>query len=273
MNSGYLYVANQEKFIKEAMISAKSVRLYTDLPIALISTEAIVTEQVKDFFDIVIIVEELRKHTYLCKIIGLLNSPFDQTIFLDTDTFVCSNIDELFSLLTFVDIATTQESKKHTYVFPEIKFKNIFPEFNSGVIVFKRNKHIEKLFNDWFASCQSLKIAIDMPGLREAFLLNFDTVRFSILPEEYNSHGYKSMLILFGEVKVIHERIGTSWKTITPYFANFDEMSKFAAKINKKNYKRIYIPAIGIIPYNYNAYNILYKIKKILGIKRVSKNR
>ncbi|WP_348799483.1 hypothetical protein [Flavobacterium adhaerens] len=112
-----------------------------------------------------------------------------------------------------------------------------------------------------------------MPGLREAIFQNFDDIKYFILPQEYNSHGYKSMLILNGEVKIIHERLGTRWNTTTPYFLPFEKAKKFATKINKKKYKRLYVPYIGVIPYSWNFNSIVYKTKKIFGIKRVSKNK
>jgi hypothetical protein len=112
-----------------------------------------------------------------------------------------------------------------------------------------------------------------MPGLREAILKNFQNIKFSILPEEFNSHGYKSMLMLHGEVKVIHERLGNNWKTWTPFFMTFDEMVRFAKKINRIHYKRIYVPYVGLIPYNYSPENFVLRVKKIIGIKRLSKNR
>jgi alpha-N-acetylglucosamine transferase len=272
MSSGYLYVANQRKFINEAIVSAQSVKQYSNLPIALVTTSELVDFEIKSFFDQIVIVSELKEHTYLSKIIGVQNSPFENTIFLDSDTFVCSDISELFDLMKIVDIATTQEVKKHTHEFSGMSFKNIFPEFNSGVIVFRKNEITTNVFKDWLQICIDLKIRIDMPGLREAILKNISQVKFSIIPEEYNSHGYKTMVILNGEVKVIHERLGESWKTITPFFESFEKMEKFAKKINLLHYKRLYVPYLGIIPYRYSPSNLIYKLKTILGVKRTPKN-
>src|SRR5690606_19787975 len=121
------------------------------------------------FFDEVIINEEINKYVYLSKIIGIQNSPFEMTIFLDSDTFVCADISPLFELLEMVDIATTQEKSYHTTdKISAIKFKNIIPEFNSGVIVLKKNNQTDKLLADWFKICVENKIGNDMPGLREA---------------------------------------------------------------------------------------------------------
>lgn len=273
MDSGYLYVANKRKFLNEAKISAQSIRQHSTLPIAIVCTQELATPEVIDFFDEVVINDDLNNYLYLSKILGMQNSPFDNTIFLDSDTFVCTDISNLFELSNLVDIATTIECKIHTAVLANIEYKNIIPEFNSGVIFFKRNLQTEKLFSDWLQICTDLNIKIDMPGLREAILKNFKDIKFVILPEEYNSHGYKSMLMLNGEVKVIHERLGVSWKNITPHFLSFEKGKRFAEKINKKKFKRLYVPYIGVIPYNWSPYNIVFKLKKKIGIKRISKNR
>ena len=112
-----------------------------------------------------------------------------------------------------------------------------------------------------------------MPGLREAVLMNFEDIRFSILPNSYNEHGFSTLLILEHKVKVIHERLGYRKGIITPHFLDFKSMEKFAEKINKIEYKRLYIPKVGIISYRWSPTNLILFVKKQLGYKRVSKNR
>ena len=272
MDVGFLYVANKQKFVSEAIISAKSIRQFSNLPIAIVCTEELAGDEVYSFFDIVVINQEINNFIYLAKIVGIQSSPFQRTIFLDSDTFICADISPLFELLDIVDIATTQENSYHTGNIAS-KFKNIIPEFNSGVIVLKKSKVIEKLLNDWLITCLNHNIKNDMPGLREAILQNFDAIKYFILPQEFNSHGYGSMLILNGEVKIIHERLGKKWNTTTPHFLSFEKAKKFAYRLNKKTYKRLYIPYVGIIPYSWNVNQLIYKFKKGLGISRVSKNR
>lgn len=234
MSTGFLYVANKKKFVEEAFISARSIKQFSNLPIAIVCSKELVTKELEIFFDIVIINEEINNYIYLSKIIGIQNSPFERTLFLDSDTFICSNIDNLFELLDFCDIATTQENSYHTINEAiSIKFKNIIPEFNSGVVLIKKNEVTKKILNDWFLFCVNNDIKNDMPGLRESILLNFNNVKYVILPQEFNAHGFGSMLMLYGEVKIVHERLGKSWKTTTPHMLNFEEALKFSQKINK----------------------------------------
>ncbi|MFD2698596.1 hypothetical protein ACFSQ0_11385 [Mesonia sediminis] len=268
---GFLFVANKEKFKFEALKSAKSLKLHTKLPIALITVDELVDSELDEFFDIVITNNEIKKHSYLSKIIGMQNTPFGKTVFLDSDTFVCANIDNLFDLLEMADFATTTERKRHTKRWKNMVFEDVFPEFNTGVIVYRNNSIMQKLMGDWLQICQQLKITIDMPGFREAVIKHFNQLHYVIIPEEYNLHGLGTMKILEGEVKIIHERLGTEWQSTTPYYASLKFMRKFAKKINSTHAKRLYVPYLGIVSYRYSPRNILLKIKKLIGIKRRSK--
>ncbi len=273
MTKGFLYIANRQKFVDEALISMKSLKRMNVEPVCLICSPELNTEEVKRAFDVVIEIEELINYTYLSKVMGMQNTPFDQTIFLDSDTFITDTISELFEVLDLVDFATTLEQKLHTTNLEGLSYKKIFPEFNSGVIVYRRSLAMQKVLADWLQFCVEKKMGNDMPGLREAVLMNFESIRFSILPNCYNEHGFSSMIILDQKVKIIHERLGYKNGIITPHFLDFESMDKFAAKINSVEYKRLYIPKIGIIPYRWSPTNLILYIKKKLGYKRVSKNR
>ena len=271
MSKGFIYVANQEKFLKEAIISAKSLKRFSNIPIAVILTENLVGNDL-EIFDDTIIVNELQKYTYLSKIIGMQNTPYDKTIFLDSDTFICSSIDNLFDLLYYFDFSTTIESKRHTTSKKDLLLKNILPEFNTGVIVYNNNDVMAKVFKDWFEKCNEWQIKNDMPGFRESILINCREVRFSILPSEFNLHGLKTMTLIYGEVKVIHERYGVGLNSLTPYCQSFNKMDKLAYNLNIITYKRLYIKYIGLISYRLTPFNLIHKVKKLLGIKRYSKS-
>lgn len=270
---GFIYIANRQKFIDEAIISAQSLKRFSNEPICLICPKKLVQNNLEKVFDVIKTDEEIEEYTYLSKVIGLQLTPFKKTVFLDSDTFITDSISELFDILNLVDFATTNEVTMHTTTKIELKYKHILPEFNSGVIVYNSNEVMQKIFNDWFTICQSNNIINDMPGLREAVIDNFNEVRFSILPDQYNTHGFKSMLILNNKVKVIHERLGYKWGVTTPHFMSFEKMNKFALKINKLEYKRLFVPKVGIIPYNWSPANIILYVKRKMGFKRVSKSR
>lgn len=273
MDKGFLYVANNLKFVEEARISVKSLRRFNTEAVALICTPDLYQKELELEFDKIITVPALEGQLYLAKIIGLQHTPFEKTIFLDGDTFVTDTISELYELLELVDFATTIEHKIHTSKRKDIAFRGFFPEFNTGVIVFKNNAIMQKIFRDWLDYCMSISLRADMPGLREAVIKNFRDVHFSILPDCYNEHGFATMMILFNKVKIIHERMEYEKGTYTPQFKNFDRMHRFALKINRIEGKRLYVPKIGVISYRWSPQNLITYVKKKMGYKRVSKNR
>lgn len=271
--NGYLYIINRPKFKNEALISVRSLRRFNTDKIAVVCPEKMIDNDLKSHFDIIIVNDDIENYTYLSKVLGLKHTPFDKTLFLDSDTFITDDLSALFSILDIADFATTIEPTLHTTNrINNIRYQNIIPEFNSGVILYKNNKVMKKVIDDWFKICTSNNIINDMPGLREAVLDNFDSLSFTILPNEYNAHGFKTFLLLYQKVIIIHERLGYKWNVRTPHFLGFEKMQKFEKMINRKVYKRLYIPYIGIIPYNWSLLNILLYFKRKLGFKRISKS-
>jgi hypothetical protein len=111
MQKGILYVATGARYVEEARSSARSVRACNPgLPICLVTDQSI--EPDADF-DIVRDVHEtpsgtaagpenylaLDRVAYYRKILPLVGSPFEKTLFLDTDTWVGDSLEDLFTLL------------------------------------------------------------------------------------------------------------------------------------------------------------------------------
>lgn len=275
-NAGYLYIANTQKYLKEATVSVKSLRSNTKFPICLITTKNLASSVMlaESLFDELIILPELEGLRYNSKIIGIPLSPFENTIFLDTDTFICSNIDGIFDILSHFDLACTIEQTMHTSQFSEdkekLRFKEIFPELNTGLIAYIKNDKTKRLFNQWKLESEKMHTDFDMPPFREA-VLNCPEIKFCILPAEFNFHGFNSYVIAFQEIKVIHGRFGERWNTLTLIAEDYERMLTRSKKMNRYKGKRIYIPYLGFVPASLNLYRLTYKFKKFLGIKLTSK--
>jgi hypothetical protein len=271
--NGFLYVAVGKRYIFEAEISAKSLRRFTKFPICLVTDD---TSYKNELFDIIVTIES--EGDFVVKIRGMKVSPFEKTFFLDTDTFVCSCIDNVFDVLGLFDMAMTIERTNHSYSFfkaynpsYKIRFENVLPEYNTGVIAFQKNENVLKLMEDWLRLHIEMNIKADMPSFREAFIENAKDVRISALPFEYNYHGTHSFGFATNEIKIFHERTKERWSTLTTLMNSFPEMDKKAKSYNRFNGKRIIIPYIGPVPYMWSPYRIKYKIKKMLGIKKTKK--
>jgi hypothetical protein len=172
----------------------------------------------------------------------------------------------------------TIDPRTHSYGFLEHYnssfqpgFKNVLPEFHTAIIAYKMNEQVKKLFKDWLTIHYEMNVKADMPSLREAFIKNVSSVRIATLPFEYNYFGTQSFGFAYNEVKVIHERLGERWKTLTSVMLPFEKMEKKAKMINKYHCKRIIVPYFGVIPYSLSPYRLKYKMKQLLGIKKTKK--
>ncbi|MBN8650213.1 MAG: hypothetical protein J0L67_02235 [Cytophagales bacterium] len=265
---GYIYIAIGEMFRHEAEQSCRSLKRFTKHPVVLITDD----ENYKPvYFDEVIQANDLGR-SFEVKITGMMRSPFQRTVFLDTDTFVCASIDPVFDFLDYFDFAMTLDMHGHSTSFwrqyqPDyhLILKDTLHEFNTGVVGFVRSKEVDEFFDIWLQTHRELGMYADMPTFREAFLKK--PVSVGILPHEYNFTGIKSMVMAYTTVRVIHDRLGEKWNNLRPHMADFVYMDKLARRINRKTYKRLIIPYLGVIPFTWNPFNLKRKIKSWLGIK------
>jgi len=119
------------------------------------------------------------------KIAAMLESPFDRTLFLDSDTWLCEPIPELFELLGRFDLLAA-----HAPVRMSMEQSGIpasFPEYNAGVICFNRTDRVIAMLERWlelFDRHGDLCSGKDQPWLRQA--LYESKVAIGTLPPEYN---------------------------------------------------------------------------------------
>lgn len=207
MTRGILYIATGEQYIQEAIVSARSAReQIPSIP------RAVVTDQdcELDMFDEVMRVDD-PDHSYRDNVDYIIYSPFDKTIFLDSDTYICKNITEVFTLLERFDIAASHDSGRRKHIYrndgTEVRAPDSFPMYNSGVIAFRNSQRTKRLFQNWRTVYnrheEKNNSTTNQPALREA-LYNTD-IAIGTLPPEYNCRLPHPPYIR-GKVKILHGR-------------------------------------------------------------------
>jgi alpha-N-acetylglucosamine transferase len=89
---------------------------------------------------------------FLSKLYAIQQSPFDYTLFLDTDTEIRKPIMGLFKLLNNFDIALapgpmTQAPIDEDDILSEVPRE--FPELNTGVILYKKSDKMKAFLEEW----------------------------------------------------------------------------------------------------------------------------
>jgi hypothetical protein len=206
LSFGVLYVATGLPFLQEAIASARSLHSSNpEIPIA-IFTNIDVSEHC-ELFDIVRIIENA-KYDSNDKIFAIANSPFEKTVFIDTDTRILCDISDLRRLLERFDIALALDPIRSDQDQPSIP--DCFPTLNSGLIAYRRNAKTAKLFDEWLMAFRSQpdepgKTRRDQPPFRKVMWES--DVRYAVLPDEYNLRViFEHMIGGNAYVKVLHGR-------------------------------------------------------------------
>ncbi|MES2107457.1 MAG: putative nucleotide-diphospho-sugar transferase [Bacteroidota bacterium] len=198
LKKGIVYVATGADYVEEAIIAATSCKRHNNYPIALI-TDRNPPELPEGLFNVVI--KKDAAYTYKDKLM-LKYSPFESSIFLDTDTYVAENLDDLFKLLEFREFAIHQADEGYEFQMDEVS--NAMPEFNTGVIAFRQTPAVKKLLDDWEnAFLANPGIKTDQYHLRKT--LYASDVRFAIFSSAYNFIIYYPNFVI-QTVKVVHGR-------------------------------------------------------------------
>lgn len=209
VTKGYLYIAIGDAYLAEAQISAKSLRSKDkNAHITLITNKSIKLDQ----FDTIKIISENPtepvnyKSGILYKVNGILNSPYKNTFFVDTDTFFFDKCDELFDLLEFYDLLIAPDASDRSRVVIADKVMEGYIPYNTGIIVFKESDKVKKLLTNWFDIYKE-KIDIyqqDQPAFIEALLLN--PINLYALHSNYNFRLPCYTAVPNGFVKIVHGR-------------------------------------------------------------------
>lgn len=126
-------------------------------------------------------------------------------LYLDTDTFVCDDLSDIFVLLDRFDFVAAHAPGRCTTDTME-NIPQAFPEINLGVNAFRKAPIVESLFRGWHVRYQANPTVFrnnDQGALREA-LWNW-TGRLYILPPEYNMRWGFGGFARY-KVKVLHGR-------------------------------------------------------------------
>lgn len=213
-SKGIIYIVAGQKFADEACCSAVSVKkCMPDIPITIFADRPICSS----LFDHVVQIED-PQYGPEDKVLNIGRSPYQDTLFLDSDTHLVDNVQELFLLLERFDIAATHAPYRAVYQVGEVP--DCFPEFNTGVLLFRQSDKTSWLFERWLEIYQEDLVKTKnwlFPGGESWYrqtlpnqasfrrALYESCLRIATLPPEYNCRipfpGF-----VHNKVKIIHGR-------------------------------------------------------------------
>lgn len=202
---GVMYVAVGERFVTEAMVSARSVRRHMpDLPIHLFTDCEV---EHPELFDQRIRIDQSGPKPHRDKLVCMRQMPFDQTLFLDTDTYLGESILDVFDLLDQFDIAATHDRGYVDRFPPGLGIPDAYRELNLGVVLFRKSGALLQLIEKAMLRYDQLGEHgrwYDQTAFRVA--LYESSLRVCTLTGEYNCR-FANFGQLSGRVRVLHGRI------------------------------------------------------------------
>jgi hypothetical protein len=254
---GLLYVATGARFIKEAIASAESAREHMpSIPIALFTDQSCEA----GMFDYI---EKVESPEYYVtdKIRPLRSTPFQKTLFLDTDTIVCRDFSEIFTLLDRFELAAVPDVRGGWY---PSECNRVFPEFNTGVIAYRKTEAVLDTFRNWEAIYESqlnsdIQPPHDQPSFRDAVYRS--PVQFVMLPFEYNLRTIFPMIVSKQiQPAILHGR-NVKPKDIKYFLLCPDEPRVILPKFNC-----LYNGQMGVLGRTGKFFtNVIMGLKKLLG--------
>lgn len=250
MTKGVLYIATGEEFQKEAAVSAQSVRsTMPTINIAIITDSYIPS----DIFDKVIIVDDPNQ-SFTDQIRFLPNSPYDKTVYLDTDIYMHEPVDELFSLLDQFDIGVAHAQGGTSW--PVQKIPSSFPEYNSGVVAY-RSRNIQDFCEKWMVNYHEIKgnKPQNQPSFRKT--LYESDLRIGTLPREYNCM-FRHPGHVNGTVKLFHGRL---IDIDGPGAGMYQNPKKAMERINQHNGSRVFTQLGGLSVHSNKQHSIINRAR------------
>jgi hypothetical protein len=187
-DNGFLYIVTGAGYAKECLFSIRSLKQHNNERVCVFSEERYreLFDGECDYFFVIDSTLTRPKVQYISQ------SPFRNTVYLDSDTFINENISDLFDLLERFDFAGAccNSRKRENYSKLITKYSIIpysFSEINTGVMAFNDSVTVKDLFEKWqhyYYEYIAKTNGWDQPSFRVA--LWESDVRICHLPPEYN---------------------------------------------------------------------------------------
>ncbi|MEM9213310.1 MAG: putative nucleotide-diphospho-sugar transferase [Cyanobacteria bacterium P01_F01_bin.150] len=206
-DSGYLYAAFGNKYIAEAVQSAQSLKsVDPSAHITIVSNETVRSS----VFDHHLLLESELEDDWKLGLTGKTHSlaltPYHQTIFLDTDTYVLYPIGELFDLLKYFDICMAMAPADLSPCQVNNELISALTPYNTGVIAFRKTERVSNFLNDWHDEYKNNTEIYS--GDQPAFMKIFATsdIKMHSLHQHYNARTNLAFSLPGALVKIIHGR-------------------------------------------------------------------
>ena len=204
LENGFMYIVFGDPFNKEAKLSVESLLKFNPEVNVAIFTDNV--DIFKKFNTNNVLLYEIKPKHIRAKVDYISKSPFSNTIYLDSDTLIVDNIEEIFINFKRDDVLVTQCFERKREKYSSIKeYSSIpysFSEVNGGFLGFNdspASKRFLKIWKKKFYKYRKMTSGWDQISLRIALWKS--EVKICNLPYEYNIRSIENRLKLLNNKK------------------------------------------------------------------------
>lgn len=236
VGEGVIYSGTGSFYIGEAIASARSSMRHNALAHLLFASEPVADAQ-----GLEVALFEPSGNPYVDKIANMRRSPFERTLYLDSDTFVVDEIGHVLQLLDNYDLAVAFAPAYRRLEDPEVPAA--FYEFNTGVLAWRSSERVATFMRSWEETYKAWLQEEPFPGGgrasrgRRADQPSFrrcawqHQLRLFVLAPEYNFRlGYPATVV--ERVHVIH--------------GDHPDHAGLAARLNERSGPRSWPPPLSL---------------------------
>ena len=211
-NRGVIYISTGDKSYNEALTSAKSLKKFNpELSVTMYTDK----READPVFDNFVIIEQ-PEYSVQDKALNIWKTPYEETLYLDSDTYITGDLGEYFEVLEYCDFAGTIESARGFWYNGKMDLPRALCDINGGVLCFKNTPAVIGALKQWYDEFKKTAVWLeeygpdnwfltnDQPSLRKLIWTNRD-IRVAILPDEYNALRLFGTR-LWGDARLVHGR-------------------------------------------------------------------
>lgn len=252
---GVVYAAEGERFVNMAVQSARSLKQHNPGLSVTLFTNGPLPEGA-DCFDQVL-PHPSAHGNYGDKLYPIAHTPYRDTLFIDADTYVCANIEDLFAVLDKYDIASTHDYYLHTDETGTVP--QPFNEPNNGIILYRLNDAVKQLLAVWQEEYEKDKARLRRFNTQGSFnrAVWLTGARYYNLPQVYNFRCcFPCAAPKDGDIRIIHWDAASAetaavlnasreQRVVLPSLDAFNEQSLvFITPFSRKVFKYLLIPQV-----------------------------
>lgn len=137
-----MYSAAGERHVAEALLAARSSLRHNAVPHVLFASEPAPAPE-----GLSVVSFEPSENPYADKISNMRRSPFERTLYLDTDTYVVAEVAHVLKLLDRYELVASFTAGGRGPTDPEVP--GPFYEFNTGVLAWRACERMDAFLRDW----------------------------------------------------------------------------------------------------------------------------